>query len=86
MRTFWRSAHAQPRVYTHNARSSIFLIKDMLFEYLIAIVAQKPKFLCFLEILSFLEKIEKLKFFIFEKISNLLNFQANKKTCIFELQ
>ena len=37
----WRSARAQPRARPHGARESILLIKEILFDYLIASLAQK---------------------------------------------
>ena len=38
---FWRAARAQLRVRPFSARQSILLIKEMLFDYLIAIVSSK---------------------------------------------
>ena len=37
MHVFWRAQRAQPRARPCSARQSIFLIKEMLFHYLIAI-------------------------------------------------
>ena len=53
---FWRVARAQVRSRAQNARQRILPIQEMLFDYLIAIVAQKLIELAFGEIWPFLEK------------------------------
>ena len=42
---FWRAARAQVCARSENARQSIFLIKEMIFDYLIDILAQKAEIL-----------------------------------------
>ena len=42
---FWRAARAQVRARSQNARQRILLIKEMIFDYLIAILAQKAEIL-----------------------------------------
>ena len=56
---FWRAARAQPRARPSSARQSIVLIMEMIFDYLIASLAQKAEkiqsfeFLTILKILDF---------------------------------
>ena len=42
---FWRAAHAQVRARSQNQRQRILLIKEMVFDCLIAILAQKAEIL-----------------------------------------
>ena len=72
---FWRAARAQPRARPSSARQSIVLIMEMIFDYLIASLAQKAEkiqsfeFLTILKILKFFEIFEILKIFeIFIKV------------------
>ena len=61
---------AQTRARPHSARQSILLIKEMLFDYLIAILAQKAAFLGLLENWPFLKKsIFHQNFDFFSKMS-----------------
>ena len=48
---FWRAARAQVRTRTFGARQCILLIQEMLFDYLIAILAQKLEKVDWVEIL-----------------------------------
>ena len=50
---FWRAVRAQPRARPYSARQLILLTWEILFDYLIAILAQKAAFLDFVEIWSF---------------------------------
>ena len=86
---FWRAARAQPRARPSSARQSIVLIMEMIFDYLIASLAQKAEkiqsfeFLTILKILKFFEIFEILKNFeIFYKI---LKFQTIVFFRLFEL-
>ena len=45
LHVFWRAARAQVRERSQNARQRILLIKEMIFDYLIAILAQKAEIL-----------------------------------------
>ena len=71
---FWRAARAQPRARPSSARQSIVLIMEMIFDYLIASLAQKAEKIQSFEFLTIL-KI--LKFFeIFEIFYKILKFQT----------
>ena len=48
---FWRAARAQPRARPSSARQSIVLIMEMIFDYLIASLAQKAEKIQSFEIL-----------------------------------
>ena len=86
---FWRAARAQPRVRPSSAHQSIFLIMEMIFDYLIASLAQKSEkiqsfeFLTILKILKFFEIFEILK--IFEIFYKMLKFQTIVFFRLFEL-
>ena len=56
MQLFWRAARAQPRARPYNVWKSILSAQEMLFGYLIAVLAQKAYFLYPLEIYSFFKK------------------------------
>ena len=77
---FWRAARAQPRARPSSARQSIVLIMEMIFDYLIASLAQKAEkiqsfeFLTILKILKFFEIFEILK--NFEIFYKMLKFQT----------
>ena len=66
---FWRAARAQLRARPSSARQSILLIMEMIFDYLIASLAQKSEKIQSFEILKFCQKIQKFKIFeIFQRI------------------
>ena len=64
---YWRSARAQPRAHPCSARQSILLIKEILFDCLIASVAQKLEKIEFVENPKNLQNVKKFeKFEIFQ--------------------
>ena len=83
---FWRAARAQPRARPSSARQSIVLIMEMIFDYLIASLAQKAEkiqsfeFLTIMKILNFFEIFEILKIFY-----KMLKFQTIVFFRLFEL-
>ena len=86
---FWRAARAQPHARPSSARQSIVLIMKMIFDYLIASLAQKAEkiqsfeFLTILKILKFFEIFEILK--NFEIFYKMLKFQTIVFFRLFEL-
>ena len=71
---FWRAARAQPRARPSSARQSIVLIMEMIFDYLIASLAQKAEKIQSFEILTFCKKFQ--KFFKFQKFRKISKFSA----------
>ena len=80
----WRTTRARPS----NARQSILLITEMIFDYLVAIVAPKAEKIALLKIWKFPEKIQKIwnfsKFFeIFKIFENFFWFWWISNWCLF---
>ncbi len=67
----WRSARAQPRSRPYGAHQPILLTKEILFDYLIASVAQK---LAEIEFVENHEKIEKSQISNFSTFLRFFNF------------
>ena len=81
---FWRAARAQPRARPSSARQSIVLIMEMIFDYLIASLAQKAeKIQSFEIILTFGKKFQKFR--KISKFSKLSKIQTIVFIRLFEL-
>ena len=83
----WVTYFGAQRARPSSARQSIVLIMEMIFDYLIASLAQKAEKIQSFEILTFCKKVQKfLKFQKFRKISknfNIFKIVKNSNDCIF---
>ena len=74
--TYFGAQRARNRARASSARQSIVLIMEMIFDYLIASLAQKAEKIQSFEILTFCKKFQNfLKFQKFQKFQKFINFK-----------